>query len=57
MNIRDRQAIHHAAGQSLENAKGEPQKILLVYLVWWRAPDALCIYSSVTLEDARPAWP
>lgn len=32
MNIRDRQAIHHAAGQSLENAKGEPQKILLVYL-------------------------
>ena len=32
--------------------KGE---ILLVYLVWWRAPVALCIYSSVTLEDARPA--
>ena len=32
MNIRDRQAIRHAAGQSLENAKGEPRKILLVYL-------------------------
>lgn len=32
MNIRDRSAIHHAAGMSLENAKGDPKKILLVYL-------------------------
>ena len=32
MNIRDRRAIHHAAGQSLENAKGDPQQILLLYL-------------------------
>jgi len=32
MNIRDRQAIHQAAGRSLENANGDPQKILLTYL-------------------------
>lgn len=32
MDIRDRSAIHHSAGQSLENAKGDPKKILLVYL-------------------------
>lgn len=32
MNIRDRRAIHHAAGKSLANAKGDPQKILLIYL-------------------------
>ena len=32
MNIRDRSAIHHTAGQSLANAKGDPKKILLIYL-------------------------
>lgn len=32
MNIRDRSAIHHTAGQSLEHAKGDPKKILLIYL-------------------------
>ena len=32
MNIRDRRAIHHAAGQSLANAKGNPKRILLIYL-------------------------
>lgn len=32
MNIRDRSAIHHTAGQSLHNAKGDPKKILLIYL-------------------------
>lgn len=32
MTIRDRGAIHHKAGQALANAKGEPKKILLIYL-------------------------
>ena len=32
MNIRDRRAIHHAAGQSLANAKGDPKRIVLIYL-------------------------
>ena len=32
MNIRDRSAIHHTAGQSLRNAKGNPKRILLIYL-------------------------
>ena len=32
MNIRDRSAIHHNAGQSLASAKGDPKKILLIYL-------------------------
>lgn len=32
MNICDRSAIHHTAGQSLEHAKGDPKKILLIYL-------------------------
>ena len=33
MTIRDRGAIHHKAGQSLAEAKGEPKKILLIYLI------------------------
>ena len=32
MNIRDRRAITCSADQSLANAKGDPQKILLIYL-------------------------
>lgn len=32
MNIRDRRGIHHEACQSLANAKGDPKKILLIYL-------------------------
>lgn len=32
MNIRDRRAIHETAGRSLADAKGDPRKILLVYL-------------------------
>lgn len=32
MNIRNRRDIHHAAGCSLANAKGDLKKILLVYL-------------------------
>ena len=32
MNLRDRRAIHHTAAQSLANAKGDPRKILLIYL-------------------------
>ena len=32
MNIRDRRAIIGSADQSLANAKGDPQKILLIYL-------------------------
>lgn len=32
MNIRDRHAIHHTAGEALSNAKGDPKKILLIYL-------------------------
>ena len=32
MNIRDRSAIHDTAGQSLRNAKGDPKRILLIYL-------------------------
>ena len=32
MNIRDRRAIHHTAAQSLEHAKGDPKKILMIYL-------------------------
>lgn len=33
MNIRDRRAIHQAAGQSLAEAKGDPRKILIIYLL------------------------
>ena len=33
MTIRDRGAIHYKAGQSLAEAKGEPKKILLIYLI------------------------
>ena len=33
MTICDRGAIHHKAGQSLAEAKGEPKKILLIYLI------------------------
>ena len=32
MNIRDRSAIHQTAEHSLANAKGDPKKILLIYL-------------------------
>lgn len=32
MNIRDTRNIHHAAGQKLESAKGDLQRILLIYL-------------------------
>ena len=32
MNIRDRSAIHQTAGHALANAKGDPKRILLVYL-------------------------
>lgn len=32
MNIRDRRAIHHAAGQRLAQTQGDARKILLIYL-------------------------
>lgn len=51
MNIRDRRGIHRAAGQSLENAKGDPGKILLIYLGIVTALSLVVAVASVLLSN------
>lgn len=51
MNIRDRHAVHHAAGRSLAEAKGDPQKILLIYLGIITALSLAASAVSVFLSD------
>lgn len=51
MNIRDRRSIHHAAGRSLANAKGDPQKLLLIYLGIITALTLASAAVSVLLSD------
>ena len=51
MNIRDRHAVHHAAGRSLAEVKGDPKKILLIYLGIITALSLAASAVSVLLSD------
>ena len=51
MNIRDRHAVHHAAGRSLAEAKGDPKRILLIYLGIITALSLAASAVSVLLRD------
>lgn len=51
MTIRDRGAIHQKACQSLADAKGEPRKILLIYLGIATALSLAVAVISVTLSN------
>ena len=51
MTIRDRGAIHNKAQESLANAKGDPKKILLIYLGIVTALSVVVAVFSVVLSN------